>query len=59
MMCFDFARNHFFFPILISSFDSAIILPHFLHLVTSNGSYMGTKTLTLFGVKKKRRDFLV
>jgi len=32
--------NHLFM-ILINSFGSAIILPHFLHLVTSNGSYMG------------------
>ena len=35
------------FRILINSFGSAIILPHFLHLVTSNGSYIGIKTLTL------------
>ena len=32
--------------ILINSFGSAIIFPHFLHLVTSNGSYMGIITLT-------------
>jgi hypothetical protein len=30
-----------------NSLGSAIILPHFLHLATSNGSYMGIITLTL------------
>jgi hypothetical protein len=31
----------------MSSFGSAIVLPHFLNLETSNGSYMGTSNLTL------------
>ena len=39
--------QHQAFPlILMSSFGSAITSPHFLHLETSNGSYIGTKTLT-------------
>jgi hypothetical protein len=31
----------------MSSFGSAIVLPHFLHLETCNGSYMGTSNMTL------------
>jgi len=36
-----------FFTILINSFGSAITFPHFLHLTTSSGSYIGIETLTL------------
>ena len=35
------SKTDVFFCILVNSFGSAIILPHFLHLVTSNGSYIG------------------
>jgi len=36
-----------FFFILTNSFGSAITFPHFLHLVVSNGSYIGIKTWTI------------
>ena len=37
----------YLFCILINSFGCAIIFPHVLHLETSNGLYMGIRTLTL------------
>jgi len=40
-----------------SSFGSAITFLHFLHSVISSGSYIGIKTLTLFGTKRKKEGF--
>jgi len=45
--------------ILINSFGSTIISPHFLHFTVSNGSYMGMRTLTLFGIEDKKEGSLV
>jgi len=42
-------------PILISSFDSTITFPHFLHLI-SNGLYLGIRT-SLFRIEEKKEEF--